>query len=99
MAAITSSSTYAQVQAAYLDNVGYAEDDSPSKAKAFITACRALLLHLPKQSAHGSSSTSFNPDLIQKEMVEAREWLSVNDTTSSTSAPKHRYISLGGFRS
>lgn len=98
MAAITSASSFAQVQASYLDNVGYAEDNSPAKAKAFVTACRALLLLLPKASGQGSSTTAYSPDLIQKEMEEARGWLSVNDTTSSNSAPKTRFIGFGGFR-
>lgn len=99
MAAITSANTFAEVQAAYLDNVGYAEDNSPAKAKAFITACRAMLLLLPKASGQGSSNTAYSPDLIQKEMAEADSWLSVNDTTSSNSAPKTRFIGFGGFRS
>ena len=50
MSALTSASTLTDVQNAYVDNASYAEDASIAKAKAFVTACRILLLKLPAEA-------------------------------------------------
>lgn len=85
MSTLSSTSTLAQIEAAYVDNASYAEDASVTKAKAFITACRILLLKLPKEAGTRDSRTAFNSDLIQREMETAQEWVSANDTASSPS--------------
>src|SRR5687767_9470326 len=78
MSTITSSSTIAQVQASYVDNASYAEDGSAAKAKTFLTACRVLLLKLRAQAGTREGTMRLNPELIQREMGEAREWLAAN---------------------
>ncbi len=75
MSTITSTSTLGQVQASYVDNASYAEDSSVAKCKAFITACRVLILRLPAQTGTREAQLQLNPDLIQKEMKAAQEWL------------------------
>lgn len=81
---LNSSSTFEDIEASYIDNASYAEDASVTKAKAFITACRILLLKLP---AEGQQSNRFrgrfdeNLKQISNEMDEAKAWLSANDTT------------------
>jgi len=84
MSSLTSASTLSQVEAAYIDNASYAEDGSVSKAKAFITACRILLLKIPKESSTPQSRGVFNTDLIQKEMEIAQAWVMASDTSDSS---------------
>jgi hypothetical protein len=83
MSSLTSASTLAQIEAAYDDNASYAEDNSASKAKAFVTACRLLIRRYPKMSAGERSSLALSPDLIQKEMADAQEWLATHDTSDT----------------
>jgi len=77
MSSLSSVSTDAQVKAAYDDNASYAEDDSITKAKAFITACRILLRRIPKRGKLGSRQEfEFDPLMIQGELNDAKAWLS-----------------------
>ena len=88
MSSLSSSSTLTEIQNAYVDNASYAEDGSVSKAKAFITACRILLLKLPAEAGTRESHVRLSPDLISKEMAEARAWLQANDTTSTSTVTR-----------
>ena len=77
MASLSSSSSFAQVQQCYFDNAGYMEDGSPTKAAAFITACRFLLLMIPTRSEKRSGGlVQFDMKMIQSEMQAAQRWLS-----------------------
>lgn len=97
MSTLTSASTDSDVWAAYDDNASYDEDGSTTKAKAFRTACRFLLRRQPKRATDGlGSSVEFNPDLIQKEMDEANDWLRANSTTSGGS--RARALGMNNYR-
>lgn len=99
MSTINSQSTTAQVEAAYDDNASYAEDNSPSKCRTFMTACRMLLRRYPRMMSTGQSHTHFNPDLMQKELADAQEWLEANDTEApETSGPRITRASFEQFR-
>jgi hypothetical protein len=88
MATLTSSSTTAEVKAAYDDNAGYAEDDSAGAATTFITACRILLRRLPKSVMRGSSDQlTLELELIHKEMLAAQRWLSGKRTGGGVRHP------------
>lgn len=86
---ITSSSTPAQIRAAYLDNVGYETAGSAAMAMAFIEACRALLIVLPAMTGTAGSTTQFSPQLIQGQLEEARLWLSQNPASGAGGGSKH----------
>lgn len=82
MSALNSSSTLAEIQAAYDDNASYAEDGSASKARTFITACRLLLRQTPSRAASGGRGgyeVEMDPGLVKDQLDEARRWLAVND--------------------
>lgn len=102
MSTLTSASTLAQVRAAYMDGASYAEDASPSKCKAFITACRFLLLMMPKRASHGGrqgEEIEIDPSVIQEEKEAAENWLSGNDPTGSGSAGGGIvHVDFNGFR-
>lgn len=82
MSTLTSTSTDAQVEAAYDDNASYAEDLSESKCRAFVTACRFLIRRLADSMARGANSLHYDRGMIQKELERAQEWLLVHTTTS-----------------
>lgn len=75
MSSLDSTSTLAEIRAAYLDNGSYYEDADRTKARAFVTACRLLLLKLPKRSELSDSELELEPRIIQEEMQAAQQWL------------------------
>ena len=76
MSALSSTSTLAEVKAAYFDNASYEEDASATKAAAFITACRFLLLKLPKRARHADrNEIELEPGQIRNELLAAKAWL------------------------
>lgn len=78
MATLTSASTLAEVKAAYIDNASFEEDGSVSAAKTFVTACRILLLQLPKEAAKGGESLTLSIEQIHAEMKRAQVWVNAN---------------------
>jgi len=96
---LSSSSSEAEVLAAYQDNACYEEEHDVTKAKAFLTACRYLLLVLPKiaqQGGRGGEMVELSTDLIAAQLSEARTWVARNDTTAR--APRCKLCSLESFR-
>ena len=76
MSSLSSASTLAQIKAAYLDNASYQEDADVAKARAFITACRMLLLKLPQHAAQGDGvEVTLDVRVIRDEMNAAKRWL------------------------
>jgi len=94
MAAVDSSSTNAQVFAAYDDNASYEEDGSVTKAKAFMTAIRIILRRRPQMTLKEQMQISF--ETLQKELQHAREWLAANPGTSGRRDT--RFGNLSNFR-
>ena len=81
MASVTSSSTVAEIEAAYIDNGSYVEDQSVTKCRAFITAARALLIRLPSTATKGANTLSFNLENLKDELNAAQSWLEARDTS------------------
>lgn len=102
MSTLSSSSSYSEIRAAYLDNASYEEDSSPAKARVFITACRMLLLLLSTSSQDhaGGARREFDVDQIRREQERAQNWLANNNTASGTLAAggNVRHADLRGFR-
>ncbi|QDU82669.1 hypothetical protein Pla110_44300 [Polystyrenella longa] len=97
MSTLTSASTYAEVIAAYKDNASYAEDNSVTKARAFITACRFLLLMMPGRSAKGrQQEIEFTQNLqaIKAEQKQASNWMQARASANS----QYHYADLSDFR-
>lgn len=95
MSTLSSSSTDAQVWAAYDDNASYEEDDDRSKALAFITACRFLIRRKPKRIFHHEKGADYDEVAIRQELQQARTWLVLNPASSTSQV---RYADLKGFR-
>jgi hypothetical protein len=92
---IDSASTQDDIVAAYLDNLGYDVEESPSKAREFIKACRALLVIHPSQWSQSTINMTFDPSLWQNQLNAAMSWLSANTQAQSGSV---RHLAFGDFR-
>jgi electron transfer flavoprotein alpha/beta subunit len=79
MSTLTSASTIAEIKASYIDNASYAEDADVAKARAFITACRILLLKMPAVATKNGESVQMRPEVIRQEMEAAQEWVEATD--------------------
>ena len=97
MSTLTSSSTLAQIVAAYVDNASYEEDASTTKAAAFISACRIILIKRPKKAAVGGEEIELDLELIARELDSARRWLATNGSVAAGGGGV-KAISFEGFR-
>ena len=86
MSTLSSASTLAEIEAAYADSASYAEDNSVAKARAFVTACRLLLLKYPKRTGTPQAELETAIDLIAQEKAAAEKWLESHDTGSGSTA-------------
>ena len=98
MSTLSSSSTTAEIQAAYDDNGSYEEDGSVTKCAAFITAVRLLIRRLVTEAAHGAERVRLDENLRQyrQELKHAQAWLAAQGGTDG--APRVRHRSLEEFR-
>lgn len=89
MSTLSSSSTWAQIKAAYDDNASYEEDASVSKARAFVTACRMILRRLATKAKNGDSEIEFDTRIVQDEMKQAQRYVAAVDPTLSQGSVVH----------
>lgn len=94
MSTLTSASTLTEVLAAYDDNASYFEDDSVSKARAFVTACRILLRRLSYQANHGSVGLRIETPRIETELRAAERFLAAHPSAGGAAVG----FSLENFR-
>jgi hypothetical protein len=98
MSDLNSASDWDAIKAAYANNASYDEDGSAAKARAFVTACRLLLLNLPKRVSKGGrlqgEEIEFDPRLLAEQIAEAQRWLSAYDVANSPA----RGFSIRNFR-
>ena len=92
---LTSASTYAEILAAFKDNASYEQDNSRTKALAFITACRFLSLD-PMSAGRGPQSMSRESYL--EHMRQAQDWLAGNPGTTGAGSMRTRFGDLSNFR-
>jgi len=103
---LSSTSTLAQVQAAYDDNASYEEDGDAAKARAFITACRLLIRRLARSVEKSSGSIRQRVELelaqIREQQAAAQAWLAVHGGAKTpdgtTAGAGARYFSFEDFR-
>ena len=81
MATINGDSTTAEVRKAYDDNASYFEDDSVSKARAFVTACSILIRREYNTMNRGPNSMGKNVDLLKQERKDAVAFIRERDSS------------------
>ena len=79
MATVDSSSTLAQVQAAFDDACSWVEDQDIAKARALVTAGTILLRRVPSTATKGSNALSSSNNEISKAIAEARVYIQAHD--------------------
>lgn len=89
MSTLSSSSTYAQVSDAYQDNASWEEDESVSKARAFITACRFLIHLTPSHSKKGEEEIDKEVAAYRQEMEAARAFVATAGPTAYAGGVTH----------
>lgn len=79
--------TLIEVRQAYVTYADYEETGSQADCRAFITACRRLLVMLPSAST-GTQQTSqeFDVALVQKQLDAARVWLASHPSDTDAAA-------------
>lgn len=94
--ALTSVSTAAEIEAAYVDNSMYDINRSVAQCRLFIQAARILLAKRPTTINTDGVSRTLDPKDVRDSLRRAEAWLSANDTTRrNTSA---RYWDMGDLR-
>lgn len=98
MSSISSASTDAQVRAAIEDNASYEEDESLSKASAYITAMRVWIGRLSERKNVGDADSRLEVEIeaLRKELESAREWRLQNGGGTDAQATQ---VSLADFGS
>lgn len=99
MATVDSSSTDAEVIAAIEDNASYREDDSETKCRAFVTACRVYLRrNLVVQGTADGLSIQINPQFVRDELQSAQKWLDSINSGNLSATGRVRHYSVQNFR-
>lgn len=89
MSTLSSASTDQEVWDAYDDNASFEEDQSASKAAAFVTACRILLRRRPVSISVDGLTTNFDAASVKSDMDRAQKYLAAN-----RSGGKVKYLDL-----
>lgn len=86
MAVVDSTSTEAEIAAAYLDNCGYVEDDSLAMARRFVTACMAMKKRGLKRFQQGPTEMEFSMESLREDIREARQFITGKTAVGSGGA-------------
>lgn len=91
--------TIAQIEAVYIDNCGYAEDEDVAAAKAFQSAVRALILLSSSAMAKGGSSVSFDRAALPDQLKAVTQWIAMHPATDfDRGGPNVTYSDFRGSR-
>jgi hypothetical protein len=89
--------TLQEIRDAYLANAGYEEANDITMARAFVTACRQLLIALPSNMASDGQSASHQINEIRQAMQAAREWIN-SQAQQTTGNARVNHPSFERFR-
>ena len=95
MTAITSSSTPAEVWAAFVDNASYDETDDRTKAKTFRTVLRVLIGKYRTMSA-GRDGQTLSMESLQQMLADVNAWIHANPDPAAPG--RTRYFAMENFR-
>jgi hypothetical protein len=95
--AVDSSSTLAEVEAAYDDNASYDANGSAAQCRAFMAAVRILLRRLPTEQGTRENNARWDMTLLSKELARAQEWLDANTGPTSGVTGTSSRVTRGSF--
>lgn len=99
MATVDSTTTEAELKAAFRDNASYEEDASVAKARAMVTICMVMLERGIRRWKDGDQEQEFSPEILLKMKEDAARWANANDTTAANRQGRVTYTSFENFRS
>ena len=67
-----------------------------AKALAFVTACKFLILWIPKRQQNGQNEAEFSVEGIREEMSEARNYVETKGRSGGNKG--YRQYNMGKFR-
>ncbi|MFQ5493775.1 MAG: hypothetical protein ACE5EX_00175 [Phycisphaerae bacterium] len=97
MATINSTSTTAQIRAAFLDNCGYFEDRSVAMASRFVSAVTAMLVRGISVVQDGEHRMEFSPRDLRELASSARRYVAAHAGVAAGGAGI-RHVDLRCFR-
>lgn len=91
--------TLDEARDAYLANADFADSGGDvTKAQAFRSACRALLVLMPQSAGQGGANVTMSMAEISKQMAGVESFLA-GQSDSSEGAPRTIYTDVSEFRS
>lgn len=81
--AISSASTFTEVEAEYLDTSQYVQQRSSFLAYRHAIAVRYLLLLIPSTTTKGSNSVSYSTSVLERELKRAEQYAVQFDVSSA----------------
>lgn len=76
--AITASSTVDDARTEFLTNIDWEETGDTAKAKLFVTACKALLVLMPKETRKSRQGWAYDVSEIRRMMQAASGFVAVS---------------------
>ncbi len=92
--ALTSASTFAEVEAEYRDTAGYRLSGSASLALRHAVAIRFLLLLVPSTSTKGANTVGYSMSLLEKQLADAEAYATHAPTTGRTNVIRADFSSM-----
>jgi hypothetical protein len=96
--AITSSSTPAEVWAAFIDNSDYDDTRDRAKAMVFRKVCRILIGKYRTMSA-GEEGRTYSLESLQQMLQDVDDWINANpDKSAAGYHGRNRYFAMENYR-
>lgn len=77
--AISSASTFAEIEAEYLDTASFLQKNDLALAHRHAIAIRFLLLKVPTNTVKGGNSVSYSMSLLTNELHQVQEWIKAKE--------------------
>lgn len=87
--------SFSAYQETAVANADYLTAGSVAKARLFIDAVRSMLLLHTQSASQDGAAASFSPEIWERRLYEAENWLAMNDTTRGAGV---RLVSFEGLR-
>jgi hypothetical protein len=95
---LSSSSTLAEVNAAYEDNCTYDIENSVSMAQDFVQAARILMRRMVQKAENDQTRVDDTYEKYASELKKAEDWLKVNNTSTTARNSVTHHLSFTNFR-
>ena len=85
----------ADIESDLLDYADFEEVGSVARARLFVTAAKRWLVLSADSASNQSSSMTIGKSFVEKMLMQAREYVAANATTSSGASSRVRFLGAG----